>query len=671
MKKIKLLKYLGATFLCASTPLALLTSCGDKKPEPEPEPEPAVPEITSKKVIAAPFFAAGYYGYEQLPVSRLIVTQFNNSTVPYVDVDNYVAMSFHYEEMGGHAYTSETKDTKTTITNKYNNATCVIDYVEQTISFSDYDSYLNCDLYASNPLASGVGGGEKFFIMNDTASEYTCPSEPYVIDLKKYNIVAYYDEFGHGYLPYDLFRNIITPYATNWDSFFFNGVAFYQIVDSNDVDTIKYLYGPVAKQQTIVNKDYMEFTYNLLALTIDNKFGLPERPLRTQPGTTHKFFENGAYEALEPYHEDLVSLDGDTSNSTLNTVFTELFDDGGHAGYSGINFLCSTPSSITRGPETLHTGQVFNWMDSARNVAAGGKWEFEDPYDDDWYMPPAAPTQKIEILDSTTDAQDIAWVTMDSFVPFDDYYYVVHDDEWEEFYALVGDGYNDLGEPDTDNEIPYQYDTIIMTMYLQKLVNADDSKIKYVVLDLTNNGGGAVYAEHFLASYLCGNHNTCQPQNPKYGKGGVTRALYNPHTNAFGKYTLYADVNRDGVYNEKDYLPDDVKLCVLTSEGSFSCANMLPNDLYICNPECKFAGYPSGGGACYVDSNVHLGLGNVFRSSSNFHSLWGNSTINNKTSVEGGVPIEKYQSGYLLGNDEPSASDYFNRTAIINWLKTA
>ena len=667
MTKIKLLKYLGTTFLCTSVPLVLLTSCGQKQPEPDPEPEPSVPEITSKKVIAAPFFGVGRYEYEQIPLARLMVTQFNNSTVPYVDVDNYVAMSFHYEEMGGHVYTSETKDRKTTITNTYNNATCVIDYVEQTITFSDYDSYLNCDLYSKNPLASGVGGGENFFIMKDTASEYVCPNDPYVIDLKNYNIVAYYDEFGHGYLPYDLFRNILSPVATDWDSFFFNGSGFYEILDSDDTSVIN-LYQTVADKQTIIDEDYMEFTYNLLALTIDNRFGLPERPLRTQPGVIHKFFENGAYDSLKTYHNGLVSLDGDLANTTLKHVFSDLFDDGGHAGYYGVNFMCTESPEATQGPEYRHTGEVFTWMRSARNVAAGGTWKFENPYDEAGYWADT-PTQQIEILDSTPNAQDIAWVTMDSFMPFS---YNVPDDKWEDFYSLVGDGYNDVGQPDVDNELPYQYDTITMTMYLQKLVNANDSTIKYVVLDLTNNGGGVVYAEHFLASYLCGNHNTCQPQSSKYGKGGVTRALYNPHTNAFGKYTLYADVNRDGIYDEKDYLPEDVKLCVLTSEGSFSCANMLPNDLYICNPECKFAGYPSGGGACYVDSNMHLGLGNVFRSSSIFHSLWGNSTIDNKMSVEGGVPIGKYQNdGYLLGNDEGSASDYFNRTAIIDWLRDA
>ncbi len=641
MKKIKLLKYLGTGILCSTTPLVLLTSCSEK--EPEPEPEPGVPTIYGKPALFHEIYSTSssptgplLYGVSDMP--PMMVYTINDSPVPYLDVDSYVKTEMHFGEIGEHDYDSSTNNNVTTITNKFNNATCTIDYENQTLTFSDYDNFLNNDYDSENPLATGCGGGENWFI--EVVNEYTAPSQPFVIDLTKYNIKIYCID-NKGYLPYEMFRNILNPYPNgNW---FYNGEGFYQISTANQQNLVD-LY-QIPRSCMNLNSEYMEYTYNMLALTLDTRFGMTERISRSSPGTTIKYFENGAYEALEPFHKELVSTDPDVSNTAMRKFFNKECDDGGHAGYSGVNVLNSvpTPSSLGRGPETSRTNEIFKAMDSARE--ASGYWNgFTHDADIDYILEAmgidADPEQDIDLMDTDNDGvNDIAWVTFDGFD-----------------YPIWSPDYDDV----LDNSWPYQYDTVSMTMKLQQIVNTgtDNSKIENIVIDLTNNGGGTVCTEHFLASYLCGRDNQCEPQSTTRS-GGVTHTLYNPHTGAFGKYTLYADINQDGVYDEDDYLPSDVNVYCITSGASFSCANMLPCDLASCS-NCKFIGDTSGGGACFVDSNMLIGLGNVFRSSSNFHMLKNQSTISNKISVDSGNLAEFYHLDSLA---EPAK--FFNRSDII------
>ena len=565
---------------------------------------------------------------------------FNDSKVPYVNIAEYVEFWMSgWSEYGYHDYQIEkdTENKKIIIQNLYyqgiNTANCTIDFNRQKLIFDDYDRFTNETLDFLDPLACGISGGEDYFV--DVVSNYQAPTQPYVIDLSKYNILAYYDENDNGYLPYYVFTNIIDREPKY--NLFFNGEDFYELPCGqwDSWSTIAaYSWYEDWDQLPIFTKEYMQFCYDLLALTLDVRFGLTERPSRGRPGTTIKYFENGAYAAMEPYHDALVSLQPNTSNSAIRELFNAECDDGGHAGYSTVNLLSTTPlSGEGRGPETAYTSDIATLMSSARSSAG--------------HNLPSESIGQIEIESTSEGANDIAWVTMDSFA---------YPDEDEKV------------EYDEVDETNYMYDTISLTMYLQKLVNASGSTIKHVVLDLTNNGGGAVCTELFMASYLCGGRNQYAQESESekitIDNGGVTESIYNPHTNAYSQYTVYADINGDGVYDEDDCLPSDVDLWCITSNYSFSCGNMLPCNLADCS-DCEFVGDRTGGGACFVDGNVNMGFGNDFRGSSTFHMLKNASTPNNLISVEEGV-IPK--EDYFIRNSYWNAPDFYNREYLIGLM---
>ena len=588
-----------------------------------------------------PYYVISPYGYVD-------VAHFNESEVGYINVDDYVNTVMKLSDIYGEDqvnYLSVTKDKKTTITNLTHKATATIDYVEQTITFSDYDAY-NCTdaAWIGNPLAVGAGGGEKYFY--EVKGKYFAPKDSYVIDLKKYDITAYYYE-GKGYLPYDVFRNILNPSPITY--LFYNGVNFYQVSTSNSKSTID-LYKPIREEATILTEEYMEYTYNLLALTLDHRFGLIDRPSRAEKGKMIKYLPDGAYKALEPYHDRLVSLNPNESNFAMLEFFNNECDDGGHAGYSGLNILSTAPQTTYRGPEKQHTFEVMDIMNDAREDAEYDMysyWVVEQGMTEDAYNT-LQPSNYVTIYESDKGEAPVMWITFDSFKSVN---YLLTVKEIEQQKAR----YDDV----TKNN--YYLDTIRMTMYADKKLKSynaehESNPIKNVVIDIAKNGGGTVYTEHFLASWLC---------------GGVTEKLYNPHTKAFQEYTVKADVNQDGKFNDDDYLSSDVNLYCITSDCSFSCGNMLPCNLVdnretpdVATNHTFFIGGPSGGGACFVDGNMHAGSGNVFRSSSNYHMLKNNSTPDHPVTVESGC-MPKLNWFIQIASTLEEANKFYDRDTIL------
>lgn len=181
---------------------------------------------------------------------------------------------------------------------------------------------------------------------------------------------------------------------------------------------------------------------------------------------------------------------------------------------------------------------------------------------------------------------------------------------------------------------------------LQKVIKTKN--ISTVVMDISCNGGGTVWADYFLASYLC---------------GGIRQKMCDPITGAYSEYTVHADINGDGKYTEEDdKLPDNIKLFFITSNFSFSCGNMLP--IQVIDNRAKdtteFIGDTTGGGACFTDPNLDIGLGSYYQGSSCYHSLRKDSTKDNLISVESGLKLGKY-----IENTEENATKFYSRSDLI------
>jgi len=635
---MKIRKWLLATssaLLLPNLVVLPITSCSK-------DSESKLPTVNSHRVVnallnklvrpvgGAPYYVTSKYGDVE-------VHHFNDGPVGYINVDDYVNTLMLFEDLYGKAngnFKSKTSNEKTVITNLANNSTCTIDYKEQKLIFSDYDMFLCSEKeYASNPLAVGAGGGEDYFIKSSNPasilwdSKYVSGGE-YTIDLNKYGITAYYYE-GKGYLPYDVYRNILNSNPLTY--MFYNGVGFYEVDTANSNTTIN-LYEKIKNEATIVNQEYMNYCYNLLALTLDNRFGLYERPSRANPGQTVKYFKDGAYKALEPYKLGLTSLSPDISNDYMCQFFADEVDDGGHAGYSGLNYLATKPHERTWGPERQNTQDAAEKVAAARTAYYEATGDAIDP--SDYWIEKPEPVPSIFDnyikLYETDGKAPILYITFDAFNAIETYN--TSSEELSKQKVIYG--------KQTENN--YTLDTIRMTMYADKFIKDYNDKsehsanpIKNIVLDISNNGGGTVYTEHFIASWLC---------------GGVQEKIWNPHTKSYAEYTIKADVNGDGTFSADDYLGSNMNVYCITSEMSFSCGNMLPCNLVDAANGCKsesqtqlrttdntkFIGCPSGGGACFVDGNMHVGLGNVFRSSINYHMLKGSSTVDEKVSVESG-----------------------------------
>lgn len=110
------------------------------------------------------------------------------------------------------------------------------------------------------------------------------------------------------------------------------------------------------------------------------------------------------------------------------------------------------------------------------------------------------------------------------------------------------------------------------------------STIENVIFDITCNGGGDTNALIPMLGFL---------------NDSVDLTMYSPLTKLTAKLSYKVDTNLDGVYDSSDNYKGKYNFYVLTSNYSFSCANLFPQ---ICQEmgSAKIIGQQSGGGACVV-----------------------------------------------------------------------
>lgn len=113
---------------------------------------------------------------------------------------------------------------------------------------------------------------------------------------------------------------------------------------------------------------------------------------------------------------------------------------------------------------------------------------------------------------------------------------------------------------------------------------AANSSIKNVIFDITVNGGGDTNALIPMLGFLSKH---------------VDLTMYSPLTKLTANLSYKVDTNLDGKYDDNDSYEGKYNFYVLTSNYSFSCANLFPQ---ICKEMgiAKIIGEQSGGGACVV-----------------------------------------------------------------------
>ena len=322
--------------------------------------------------------------------------------------------------------------------------------------------------------------------------------------------------------------------------------------------------------------------YNLLCLELDLYYGLA-----TEHGIGYDFdtfLENVGLT------EQMLTLDGQSFHQALATLTRSYFADF-HSGvsyagpYSG-NGYTYKPSSVPASTRTML--ETMDRFADARNAS-----DLVEKSEDDEGNVTYTLTQFYQ------EVGDTAYITFDKF-------------------DLNGSGY--YSEDYKANLTDYiSTDNIALISYANSQIKREGSPIRRVVIDLSNNGGGAVDSAVFLVSWVL---------------GSCSFSVTNPITGASYTTLYQADVDLDGKLTENDYLDcSQYELYCLTSMHSFSCGNLCPA-LFKESGKVTMLGQTTGGGTCCVQSSITAD-GTMFSYSGNYRMC----TVKNGTyySIDQGV----------------------------------
>ncbi|MBR2258000.1 MAG: hypothetical protein IJ899_11880 [Blautia sp.] len=338
-----------------------------------------------------------------------------------------------------------------------------------------------------------------------------------------------------------------------------------------------------------MSKEFALFNYNELRLLLDCKYGLkPEHGIED----FETFLNINTYLV-----SDLVSTDPMRASLSLIKLTSLYFDDL-HSGFIRGSYLCKRDPGIEAQVEAVYEGP------SRRKYA-----ELDDIFK---YARKEVYGNQVPGYE---EVGDTAFITFDIF-----------DRNRENYY-----------EPGIDRDQPQ--DTIDLIIYAHKQIKREDSPVKNIVLDLSNNYGGAFSSAIFVISWFLGEADIALRD---VFTGAETNAMY------------LADVNLDGEFNEDDTVGTGYKLYCLTSNCSFSCGNLVPA---ACKSSGKvtLVGQTTGGGSCVV-LPCTTAAGAVFRISGSMQiSIIQNGSFYNTDS--GIVPhffLDKPESYY----DRPALAEY-------------
>lgn len=193
---------------------------------------------------------------------------------------------------------------------------------------------------------------------------------------------------------------------------------------------------------------------------------------------------------------------------------------------------------------------------------------------------------------------DTAFITFDTFYmgldEFSDYYdpnlvidpseFVIHNSSADIAEEPAEEPAETAEEPVEEPVEEEEVDTIKLLLYADSQINRENSPIKNVVIDLSNNGGGMTVAAVFTLGFIM-NMPRIMLRDTLTGAESIS------------EYTV--DINRDNEYDLGDSMVSHgKKVYVMISPSSFSCANLVA-------AACKtfqfpLIGQPGSGGSCVI-----------------------------------------------------------------------
>ena len=417
-------------------------------------------------------------------------------------------------------------------------------FTENRITFGDFNAFMHnsydttlIDMLA-DPGYDEEGNAQLF--LRDREKSFDRNGDIKVFDLDAYGIDLIQQDDGY-YIPLQT-ANDVFFYPGAHIGFLFNGQAlfmanekhFYQNGEYTDLADL-YYDAPTAPRSDAL----AEYGYNELCLMLDNLYGLKEtHDIRSFAQT---FWEIG-------FDEVLSDTDVADADNALKQ-FIEFYLDDLHSCFNEFSYLGGKQEfSANTGMANRKIDESIDQYGAARAAVYG------------------------EECPAYEEVGNTAYITFDSFES--DYY-------GQAFYTGAETG-----------ELPD--DTIGLIIYAHHQITREDSPIENVVLDLSNNTGGAVDAAVFVLGWLLGD---------------APFSVKDMCTGAMSTSVYRADVNLDREFDENDTVLAK-KLYCLISPVSFSCGNLVPAALKS-SQKATLLGRTSGGGSCIVQP-VSTAWGTMF-----------------------------------------------------------
>lgn len=471
--------------------------------------------------------------------------------LPYVTVEDWAELLYFintdYNNDPGYNLTIRYGNNCVTLVRE-NDYTLEFDFKNDKLVFDDYDAFQHnsnettlIDLVTENGTDE-YGNAE--LIWRDKKASFDRYGDVLTVDLGAYGIhmIAQDDEY---YVPLQTLNDFTL--LSSMVGFVFNGQALFLVSDEvlfdysvGDYTEIADLYysAPTGRR----SDELAEYSYNELCLALDTFYGLKEA--HDIKGFRELFWQIG-------YDEVLSGNDALDADNALKSIIDYYFDDL-HSVFNEYSYL------VGREDISASTGFANRKIEEHEDTYAAAR---DAAYPDGWL--------KYEEVGNT------AYITFDSFES--DYF---------------GHAYYKASAADEKLD-----DTVAQIIEAHKQITREGSPIQNVVLDLSNNTGGAVDAAVVVLSWFLGD---------------APFSVKNMATGALSTSVYRADINLDHTYDEKDTVSDKNLYC-LVSPVSFSCGNLVPAALKS-SQKVTLIGRTTGGGSCIVQP-MTTAYGSVFQMS--------------------------------------------------------
>ena len=423
------------------------------------------------------------------------------------------------------------------------------DFINDRLIFDDYDAFIhNSSDTTLIDLLSESGfdeNGEAELFQRDTRASFDRNGDLMTVELGSYGIRMIAQD-GKYYVPLQTMNDfLISPMKT---SFLYNGEA---LILANDEDLFDYEKGEYTELAGFYyeaeprqrSDELAAYSYNELCLVMDTFYGLKEpHEIRS--------FRQLFWEIA--FDEPLSGNDPAEADRALK-AFIDYYLDDLHSVFNEFSWMAGLDSISDS------TGLANRKFDEHSKTFAEAR---------DRYYPDGCPGYE--------EVGNTAYITFDTFTS---------DYAGKAFYSSLKTG-----------EIPD--DTLGLIIYAHSRITREGSPIENVVLDLSNNTGGAVDAAVFVLGWFLGD---------------APFSVKNTATGATSTSVYRADVNLDRHFDEKDTVQDRNLYCLI-SPVSFSCGNLVPAVLKS-SQKVTLLGRTSGGGSCVVQP-LSTAYGSVFQISS-------------------------------------------------------